>query len=105
MKSAGKCASKRSAFSKGAWCWAKGIEPESNHTSMTSGTRVIASPHRGRGNAPSPTAREGALVGVRAVGVGERDPRALLELGVGADAVDVALLAAPHGQRRAPVAL
>ena len=55
MKSAGKRASKRSSFSNGAWYWANGIEPESNQTSMTSGTRVIRAPHCGHGKPTSST--------------------------------------------------
>ena len=30
-----------SPCSNGKWCWANGIEPESNQTSITSGTRRI----------------------------------------------------------------
>ncbi len=41
---AGKRCSKTSSFSNGAWCWANGMQPESNHTSITSGTRCIGSP-------------------------------------------------------------
>ena len=39
----------------GAWYWANGIEPESNHTSITSGTRCIGSPHSAHGNVASST--------------------------------------------------
>ena len=41
MKSAGKRCSKRSSFSNGACHCANGMQPESNQTSMTSGTRRI----------------------------------------------------------------
>src|SRR5580693_3547666 len=45
MKSAGKWSSNCVVPSCGAWYWANGIEPESNQTSMTSGTRCIGSLH------------------------------------------------------------
>ena len=45
MKSAGKRSAKTSSFSIGACHWANGIEPESNQTSITSGTRVIVPSH------------------------------------------------------------
>ena len=45
MKSAGKLSAKAASCSNGKWCWANGIAPESNHTSITSGTRRIGSPH------------------------------------------------------------
>ena len=55
MKSAGK----RSSNASSPWCgaphWANGIEPQSNHTSITSGTRRMASPHSGHGNSTSST--------------------------------------------------
>ena len=50
-------------------------------------------------------ARPGVLVDVRAVRVGQLAARALLDLGERAQALRVAVLAAPDGQRRAPVAL
>jgi len=55
MKSAGKRCSKRSAFSKGAWYWANGIAPESNQTSITSGTRRIGSPQSAQSHVRSST--------------------------------------------------
>ena len=55
MKSAGKRSWKCSRFSCGAWYWANGIDPESNHTSITSGTRCICSPHSAHGNETSST--------------------------------------------------
>ena len=50
-------------------------------------------------------AGERRVVDERAVRVGELGPGELVELGERADRVGVAFLAAPHGQRRAPVAL
>ena len=50
-------------------------------------------------------AREGDVVDVRPVRVGDLDAGELLELGEGPDDRDVAVLVAPDGQRRAPVAL
>ena len=97
MKSAGKCSSNCSVPSCGAWYWANGIEPESNHTSITSGTRCIGSPHSAHGNV--------GVVDERAVGIGEVGAREVVQLGQRADRVRVAVLAAPHRQRRAPVAL
>ena len=67
MKSAGKRSRKTSSFSSGACHWANGIEPESNQTSMTSGTRVIVP--------AALRAREVDVVDVRAVRVLERARR------------------------------
>ena len=78
MKSAGKRSRKRSSFSNGAWYCANGIAPESNHTSMTSGTRFIV-PRALR-------AREVDVVDVRAVRVLEPHAAELLELVERADA-------------------
>ena len=55
MKSAGKRSSKWASFSCGAWYCANGIEPESNHTSITSGTRCIVPPHSAHRNVASST--------------------------------------------------
>ena len=49
--------------------------------------------------------REHDVVDVRAVGIVELDPRLRLELGERADHLQAAVGAAPHRQRRAPVAL
>ena len=67
------------SFSNGKWCWANGIAPESNHTSMTSGTRCIA--------LRALRAREADLVDERAVRVLEPHAAELLELVEGADDV------------------
>ena len=45
----------RSSFSNGAWRCANGIEPESNQTSMTSGTRRISAPHSAHAHVCSST--------------------------------------------------
>ena len=84
-------------FSNGAWHCANGIAPESNHTSMTSGTRRISSPHSAHGHACSSTNGR--------CGSGSARPERSSTLGEGAQALDVAVRAAPHRQRRAPVAL
>ena len=55
MNCAGKRSRKRSSCSSGACHCANGIEPESNHTSMTSGTRVIGRSHCGHGKRTSST--------------------------------------------------
>ena len=55
MYCAGKRASKTSWFSNGACSWANGMQPESNQTSMTSGTRVIGASHSGHGKRTSST--------------------------------------------------
>ena len=44
MKSAGKRCSKRSWLAWGAPNCANGMDPESNHTSITSGTRFMSPP-------------------------------------------------------------
>src|SRR5258705_190728 len=97
MKSAGKWTSNWSWFSNGAWYCAKGIEPESNHTSMTSGTRRISSPHSGQANAHAQVLDQ---VGVsfldEASGIG---PDALVEAAVqahGVHDVQPLLLAQPE---------
>ena len=67
MKSAGKRSSNAASLSCGAWYWANGIEPESNHTSITSGTRRIGSPHSGQANVASSTnGRWGSVTAVPA---------------------------------------
>ena len=97
MKSAGKWSSNCVVPSCGAWYWANGIEPESNQTSITSGTRRIGSPHSAQGKVASSTyGRCGSVRSVPASSFSScRDPMAS---GVG-------VVAAPHRQRRAPVAL
>src|SRR3954468_21606022 len=101
MKSAGKCASKRSPFSNGACHWAKGIEPESNQTSMTSGTRVIGSPPSSQAKpASSAEGGVGALRGPPPPPPPPRARRAPPPGGGGGPSPPP-----PPRQRRAPVAL
>src|ERR1700733_8359283 len=55
MNCAGYPDSNEGRFRSGAPHCANGIEPESNQTSMTSGTRVAESPHAGQGKTTSST--------------------------------------------------
>ena len=88
-----------SSFSNGAWCWANGIEPESNQTSITSGTRRIGRRSRRTGYVERRRRRGGA--GPSSVDAGLR----LAARRTSPIALGVAVLAAPDRQRRAPVAL
>src|ERR1700684_4299864 len=72
MKSAGKPCSKISWCSNGKWCWANGIAPESNHTSITSGTRLIGFPQIVRSEARWEAVLEDLLVLEWKVVLGER---------------------------------
>ena len=99
MKSAELRAWKRSSFSNGAWYCANGIEPESNQTSITSGTRRMRAPHCGHGKPTSSTNGR--------CGSSSRTPDS--SSSSSSDPMHVRVLAvlraAPHGQRCAPVAL
>ena len=118
MKSAGNCPAKRSC--EPSWCgyphWAKGIAPESNQQSITSGTRRIRLPGGlGRivGHGVDIRLVDAQVVGqarVRPLGLfpdfDARDARLGQQFFVGADGLHVAgLFADPDRQRRAPVAL
>src|ERR1700749_1716175 len=55
MNWAGYADSNADRFRSGAPHCANGIDPESNHTSITSGTRAASCPHSGHGNVTSST--------------------------------------------------
>src|SRR5580698_8456338 len=55
MNCAGYAASNAAACRSGAPHCANGIDPESNQTSITSGTRTAGSPHDGHGNSTEST--------------------------------------------------